>query len=368
MSNQATILTVDDDPILLESVADILRTAGYTPITATNGMHALQILQSQTPDLIVADIMMPEMDGYQFCQAVRMNPIFRAIPFVFLTARSEQDDIRRGYGLGADHYLTKPFEPEDLLLVIQTKLQRLAEIRSATRDEVESTTNKLMAVFGGELRGPLSFIYDYISLLRDSRQILGTETTEEVLLQMRRGVDELVRLVEDLMVVVYIDSGAMEIEIERRCQQVDLGSAIQSAVREISSETEQRGISVSMLVPDDIVVQGVAVYIQDIYKRLIDYAVKSAKPMSGHVWVRVERHERQTNTSIRNDGISIDAERLANLFAPLAELDHKAIAEQGTDIGLAIAERLVRLHGGSISVDSEPGEGTTFTVILPTIN
>ncbi|MBN1309821.1 MAG: response regulator [Anaerolineae bacterium] len=366
MSHQATILIVDDDPILLDSVADILRNAGYKPMTAINGMIALRVLQNHTADLIVADIMMPEMDGYQFCHAVRMNPDWRAIPFIFLTARSGQDDIRRGYGLGADHYITKPFEPEDLLLAIQTKLRRLAEIRDATRDEVESTTNKLMTVFGNELHGPVSFIYDYISLLRDSRQILGKETTEEVLAQMHRGVDELVGVVEDLMLAVYIDSGAMEIEIERRCERVELEPALQAAVRELSIEAEQREVSVSLHVPSDLAVSGVPVYIQDIYRRLIDYAIKTAKPIDGHVWIEVERQEEQIVASIRNNGSGIVPDRLARFFSPSREADRQVMAEEVTGIDLAIAERLARLHEGSISIDGKPDKGMIFTVTLPT--
>jgi signal transduction histidine kinase len=222
-----------------------------------------------------------------------------------------------------------------------------------------------MTIFGNELRGPLSFIYDYISLLRESRQILGEETTEEVLAQMRRGVDELVGLVEDLMLAVYIDSGAMEIEIERRRERVVLDPALQAAVRELSVEAEQRQVSVSLSISSDLAVLGVPVYIQDICKRLIDYAIKTAKPVDGHVWIGVENQEEQIVASIRNDGSGIVPDRLAQFFLPISEIGKQAMAEESSNISLAIAERLVRLHGGSIGVSSNPGEGMTFTVSLP---
>ncbi|MBN1427529.1 MAG: hybrid sensor histidine kinase/response regulator [Anaerolineae bacterium] len=365
MAEKKTILVVDDDPVMLASVSDILKISGYALLTAVNGAQALQVMQHQTPDLIVADIMMPEMDGYQFCRAARENPAWRAIPFVFLTARGERDDMRRGYGLGADHYMTKPFEPEDLLLVVETRLQRLAEVRETTRKEIEETKSKLLAALGDDLNGPLSFIYDYISLLQESRRSLSDETTEEILGQMRRGVDEIVEVVEDLMTIVYIDSGAAEIEIERNREHVEIAFALQAVMKKLNGKAEQHGVTISSLIPTDLPVFGISAYVQDIYQRVIDYSIKSARPVDGHVWIRVERRDEQAVASIRHDGTILEPENLARLFVPFYESDQDSLHERSVHCGLVIAEKLARLHGGSITVQSEPVEGTTFTISLP---
>src|SRR5262245_12632287 len=119
-----TVLVVDDDQVILETVEDILRLSGYNTLAASNGVKALERLYASSPDLIVSDISMPDMDGYQFYEAVRANPAWTLIPFIFLSARGQRTDIRRGTRLGADAYLVKPFEPEDLLGAVEARLAR----------------------------------------------------------------------------------------------------------------------------------------------------------------------------------------------------------------------------------------------------
>src|SRR5262245_10004645 len=115
----ATVLLVDDDPGILETVADLLMLSGYTVLTAADGTEALPMLDQHLPDVIVSDIMMPEMNGYEFFEAVRSKPQWAAIPFIFLTARGQHKDVAEGHRMGADAYLTKPFEPEDLVMMIE---------------------------------------------------------------------------------------------------------------------------------------------------------------------------------------------------------------------------------------------------------
>jgi CheY-like chemotaxis protein len=127
----ASILVVDDQPTLLENVEFMLAAAGYQVLTACDGIEALDLLQTQAADLILADIAMPRLDGYQLYERVRQNPDWVAIPFMFLTARTLDSDIRHGKELGVDEYLTKPIQPEDLLTAVQDKLrgaQQLAQL------------------------------------------------------------------------------------------------------------------------------------------------------------------------------------------------------------------------------------------------
>src|SRR5689334_521023 len=122
------ILVVEDDIALLEGLRDILVLAGYEVTTAANGLEGLAALERGLPDLILSDIMMPKLDGYQFYAQVRARPEWIGLPFIFLTAKGEKADIRRGKQLGADDYLTKPFEEADLLIAIRSKLDRRAQL------------------------------------------------------------------------------------------------------------------------------------------------------------------------------------------------------------------------------------------------
>lgn len=139
MSRTASILVVDDQPEILENLALLLETEGYQVLTAGDGLEALAILQTQPVDLIVADIAMPRMNGYQLYQRVRENPQWLALPFLFLTARALDSDVRYGKELGVDDYLTKPIQPEDLIAAIQGKLRRAQQLAQLVHQPPQTT-------------------------------------------------------------------------------------------------------------------------------------------------------------------------------------------------------------------------------------
>ncbi len=128
MEPLATILIVDDQPEILENIELTLSIEGYRVLAAADGPEALDLLQAHAVDLILADIAMPRMNGYQLFERVRENPEWIPIPFLFLTARAMDSDIRYGKELGADDYLTKPIQPEDLLAAVQGRLRRAREL------------------------------------------------------------------------------------------------------------------------------------------------------------------------------------------------------------------------------------------------
>ena len=128
METTASILVVDDQPSLLENIELTLETLGYRVLTASHGVEALEVLTSEAVNLILADIAMPRMNGYELYERVRKNPQWATIPFVFLTARAMDSDIRYGKQLGVDDYLTKPIEPEDLVAAVEGKLRRARQL------------------------------------------------------------------------------------------------------------------------------------------------------------------------------------------------------------------------------------------------
>jgi len=130
-STERLILVVEDSASVRNVIARSLEYEGYATLQARNGKAALELLKHHVPDLILSDINMPEMDGLQFFRAVRQNPRWIAIPFVFLTSHSSPEDIQKGRELGVEDYLTKPIEPEDLVRIINARLYRVAEIEAA---------------------------------------------------------------------------------------------------------------------------------------------------------------------------------------------------------------------------------------------
>jgi two-component system, sensor histidine kinase and response regulator len=366
MNDQPLILVVDDDATILESVADLLRASGYQLLMAANGVQAMRVLQYHTPDLIISDIMMPEMDGYQLFEAVHENQSLLSIPFIFLSAKGEQKDVRKGYGLGVDMYLTKPFEPDDLLMAVESRLKRNQEIQSATRSEVEATKQQLMNVFSHELRTPLSWIYGYMSLLQEGHDEMDADVVDKMLKDMQLGVERLVKLTEDLMKLVYIDSGVTATEISRYRVNVPVAHRIENAVRKLRPKSEKWNIAFTVTTDENLMVSGVPEHIEDIFERLIDNAIKFSKP-DGRIAISSERDGEMAVFHVKDTGIGIDADKLPMLFQRFTQIDREKMEQQGTGVGLAIVGGLVTLHGGSIEVESAPDQGSTFTVKIPAV-
>jgi two-component system sensor histidine kinase/response regulator len=377
-TRQTTILIVDDDQSILSNMIDLLRVSGYRVVAAANGEKGLQVMQHHTPDLIVADIMMPEMDGYEFYQAVRENPDWITIPFIFLTAKGEPKDIQQGYRLGADHYLTKPFEPEDLLTAIEARLRRTAEIQAATREDMEHTRTWLLSVLSHELRIPLNRMYGHVSMLEEGHRAMTNDVIDRVLHGARSETDRLLHLVEDLMLLARIDSGLAELEVERHRENTILGYQIRNAIRDLSPKAEVKGIAFTYPLETDLVVRGVPAFIEDILKRLIDNAIKFGK-VGGHIWIRLEERGEFVTISVQDNGIGIEPEQQRSLFNRFERavqqaveqqnmglgLTRQATEQQKVGLGLTIAKRMTELQGGTIEVESQPGKGSIFTITLP---
>ena len=152
------VLLVEDDTILRESTAELLELSNYEVFTAPNGKRGVQLALEQTPDVVVCDIMMPEMDGYAVLQALSKNEATRTIPFIFLSAKTERKDVRKGMELGADDYVTKPFEEAELIGAIESRIAKMAILRDLDQ-EVGSEKPQI----GAEVRNLhelKNFIYD----------------------------------------------------------------------------------------------------------------------------------------------------------------------------------------------------------------
>ncbi len=143
--SQGTILIVEDNPILREGLQEMLELEGFTILTAVNGRRALEEMADTTPDLILSDIAMPEMDGHEYFRAVRARPEWITIPFIFLTARGEHEDILAGKDMGAEDYLVKPVTRDDLVTVVNSRLARSHQLHVAQIQQAYETSLAVLA-------------------------------------------------------------------------------------------------------------------------------------------------------------------------------------------------------------------------------
>jgi len=359
-----TILIVDDNPVIRDSVDEILTLSGYTSLTATDGVDALEIMASSKPDLIISDIMMPRMDGYAFFDALKDIREWSTIPFIFLTARGEKMDIRRGYRMGADRYLVKPLELEDLLIAVETRLERAAELERVIEEDINQTKQQLLNVFGHELRTPLSLLHGYSKILEQSQATFDKEAADEIYLVMQESVGRLVKLSEDLMLTGYLDSGVANIALESANEPIFIKHILENLIIGMSDDLEQRNVSVELDLADELTVIGHSPYLSDLFKRILENAIKFGRP-GGSVWIEANAIPEEIQITFRDDGIGIAPDKMTLLFKLFQQIDRESMEQQGLGLGLAIAARLAEFHGGRISAESELGHGSKFIVHLP---
>lgn len=223
----ARILLVDDDPITREGLSELLEMEGFQVTLAGDGFDALDTLNKVVPDIILSDINMPGMDGLTFFRRVRENTAWFEIPFIFLTTRSTREDTRQAIGLGADDYFVKPFDPDDLLICVHSKLKRMNEIRTHFQPTQESLQQNILTMIANTLKTPTAGIVL-------STELLALDTTNpdmtEVMNTLQNGTTSLSRVVEQTPWTLKINVDKLHSEIQDSLRIGDTWHAITVAV------------------------------------------------------------------------------------------------------------------------------------------
>jgi two-component system, sensor histidine kinase and response regulator len=366
------ILVVEDHDLLLSAIHDILDDAGYEVCTATNGVDGLEKLQSFTPDLIIADISMPRMDGYAFFEAVHANPEWLPIPFIFLTARAEREDRLRGKAMGAEDYIIKPFDPQELVVVVNSRIGRARAIRAVTEGEFEQLKQQIITLLSHELRTPLTSVYGYTELALEEASRLPPSDFQHFLAGIKQGADRLTRLVEDLLLVVQLDTG----ELQREFQMMsavhhDLAEIVERTVKIEIGRMAHQGVELEFDVPSTLPpVRIHEFFLSDALARLTDNAVKFSRGDPKRVRVSVRALDDHVEIAVQDWGVGIPEDQLDRLFESFGQLNRAKLEQQGAGLGLVICRALVTAMGGRITVATRQGDasGSTFTIHLPLVD
>jgi two-component system sensor histidine kinase/response regulator len=361
------IMVVEDDFALLAGIRELLELTDYRVVPASNGVEALELLDHYRPDLIVSDIMMPEMDGYEFHSKVRERVELLTVPFIFLTARGEKVDIRHGKSVGADDYITKPFDDEDLLVAIGAKLTRWQVLREKQDEEIADLKHKILLTLSHEFRTPLTYIINYAEILDMSDEDLSSEDFKDFMQGIRRGAVRLNTLVEDFLALVELQTGeAVQAYYYRRARIDDPVAWLRIQAKQSESKAQAANLELVIDVPETIpsfVVD--EAYMSDALRRLLDNAIKFSDEKSEKVRFTVRAEQDEIVILIEDEGVGIEEQELGELFNIFHQIDRSKTEQQGTGSGLSIANGIVEIHGGRIEVESALGVGSTFKVYLP---
>ncbi|QJW89986.1 response regulator [Spirosoma taeanense] len=358
------LLIIEDELQIRENLAELLTLQGFSVEAAADGRAGIiQAMQSQ-PDLILCDVMMPELDGYQVLEAIRTDRALRTVPFIFLTAKAEAIDLRRGMSLGADDYLFKPFTNEDLVQAIESRLQREKNRASDLQFQLDRYLANLGRVSLHEHNTPLAGIMGLINLMKDGLGSFDKDETQSMLemmmvcsLRLKRTLDN-ERLTNQL---IRLDSRSAAYESFSTGSSMVFEPLVQQIYKSIRREHELK-LSAQITVaaaPIQISAQNLT----KILEELIDNAIKFSVPRC-EIEVTGQQTEKQYILTVTNWGREFKAEDIAYI-APYTQFDRLYYEQQGSGLGLFIAKKLVELNRGQLTIASSASGPTQVTVRLP---
>jgi signal transduction histidine kinase len=368
-AERVNILLVDDQPDGLIALQALLEGLGQNLVTARSGREALRHLLAMDFAVVLLDVQMPDMDGFETATLIREREKSRLTPIIFLTAaHGTETHLIRGYEVGAVDYLVKPFQPEVLTSKVSVFVE-LARHRELVRRQAESESanrmkDEFLATLSHELRTPLNAILGWTQMLLAGT--LGKAEAQRALQTIERNARAQNELIKDVLDVSRIISGKLRLELVP----LDLRPIVEAAIDTVRPTVDAKGLELEPKF--DIAtchVAGDQERIQQIVWNLLTNAIKFT-PKGGRVEVRLERAGSSAAVVVSDNGHGIDSDFLPFVFDRFRQSDGSSTrAHGGLGLGLAIVRHLVDLHGGTIKAESPGvGRGATFTARFPIIS
>ncbi|MEJ5237993.1 response regulator [Limisphaera sp. VF-2] len=359
------ILVIDDEPGLREMVHAVLTRRGFAVIEAPDGREGVALARQQQPDLILCDINMQHMNGYLTLAALREDPATAAIPFILMTGYADPAGMRYGMELGADDYLPKPFTPEQLHAAVEARLRKAQQIREAAERKLADLRDSISLALPHELRTPLNGILAYGELLSSEAASLQPEEVAEMGQVIAESGRRLMRLVENFLIYAQLELLGTDTERaaalrQKRTEQAHL--IVETRAREVANQFGRLEDLRLELQPG--VVPMAEEYVARMVEELVGNAFKFSKKGT-EVTVRLESTAQGCWLRVKDQGCGMTAEQLSRIGA-YVQFNRKVREQQGLGLGLTICRRLAEVHGGALTVESEPGVGTTVSVQWPT--
>ena len=361
------VLVVDDIPRNLQIVGTMLRNAGYAIMPATSGAEALEGVRVQLPDLILLDLMMPGMDGLEVCRRLKTDPLTQAIPVIFLTASNEMEHLVQGFEVGAVDYVTKPFNPPELLARVRTHLE-LKHARQRLR-ELNDEKNEFMGIAAHDLRNPLSAIKGYAEMITEDADALARGAVNDLqacaaeLNGNGRKIGEtaarMAGMVQNLLDANRIERGEMKLNLAPTGLSSVLGTVVESqrphaTAKQQTIHHENSTIPITVLLDPSVTVQ--------VLENLVSNAIKYSPP-GREIFVSLKTGAEGVRVEVRDQGPGLSLEDQKKLFGKFARLSAKPTGgEHSTGLGLSIVKKMVEAMNGRVWCESEPGKGATFIV------
>ena len=374
-SNDAWILIVDDDPIVRSLMRDALEDEGFSVVEAEDGVEACRVCEERLPVLLVVDVVMPQMDGFELCRELRNRPATKDVPILIATGLDDLHSVAKAYDAGATDFIAKPLNWLILNHRIRYMLRaarafnelRQNQERLRTAKEEAEAANRAKSEFltnmSHELRTPLNAIIGFSSMMRDQLAgPLGTQYLDYTKIIVESGT-HLLAIINDILDVARAETGRLKLSEE----EVDIADIVSLSAGMIRTLAEKAEVECSFEVADDLpLFWGDPTKMRQILINLLTNAIKFT-PAGGEVRLTAKQEQNGAiNFLIKDTGIGIPADKMAVALAPFGQVDSSlARRYDGVGLGLPLTKRLLELHDGTLEIISEPGRGTEVTALLP---
>jgi two-component system sensor histidine kinase/response regulator len=365
---QGDILIVDDIPENLQLLFTMLSEQGYDVRRVLSGKQALNVIEKDPPDLILLDIKMPEMDGYEICQRLKEDSQTQDIPIIFLSALNDTFDKVKAFEVGGVDYITKPFQLPEVLIRVKNQMELLK-----AKQELQEKNNELkflnqeLESFGynvaHDLNNPLTNILGFVEILKDQYQDVLDEKGLKFLEIIHHSSKQMRNIINDLLKLSKIQHLKMKIE------DVNLSELVEQSFEELKVYQNQRLLALK--IEDNILVKGDLNLLRIAMENLCSNAWKYTKNEQiaqiqfGVIKLKdqseslLEKSHHQPIYLLKDNGVGFNLEEAKNIFLPFQRL-HEKDEFEGTGIGLSIVARIIELHQGQIWYDAQVNEGATF--------
>lgn len=361
------LLIIDDDKIIVEILTQSLTLAGYEVTSALDGEEGLALARRLKPDLVLLDVMMPKMDGYAVCRQLKRDADTRLIPIIILTALTDRDDKLRALEVGADEFIRKPPDRQELLIRIRSllrakKLHEQVEASYRELRQLEEARNNLTGMIVHDMRGPLTSILGGLKLLLDRGDQLELPARESLITSSLLSTRRLMTMVEAMLDLQRLESGQLPV----RLQPVVLGQLVDESVQAVRPLLQADGVQIdvradqppsSVLLDHDLVTR--------VLNNLILNAIKFS-PEGGRIGVWTQHNGRWLLVNIADQGPGVPVEHRDKIFDKYAQIQ-TGQRVTGVGLGLAFCKLAVETMGGHIWIEDLPRAGALFRVALPLV-
>jgi two-component system, sensor histidine kinase and response regulator len=354
-SKTPEILIVDDTPVNLKLLGDILEGEGYIVRPVPNGKLALNVAEKGKPDLILLDIMMPDMDGFEVCKKLKENLKLKDVPIIFISAYTETGYIVKALSLGGVDFITKPIQAEEVLVRVNTHLKLHQQVEELK--ELNESRNKLFSIITHDLRSPLSGFLGLTQHLVEELPNLNMATIHEMAVDMRNSATSFFGLLENLLQWSQMEQG----KIPFNPQNTQLSKVVNESISTVRFSADLKGIEIINYVPEGLNVIADDKMIQTVIRNLVSNAVKFTQS-GGKIDISARVSDlKSVELSISDSGIGMSSTMIDNLFRNNKQTNRPGTEnESSTGLGLIICKNLIEMHGGQLLVESTEGKGSVF--------